>query len=505
MRILNSDRLVSHGNKEGREAACAILEAGLRAADPYDNTTRILRVENDCLFLGNDLFVPDGSPRRGTDVYRLGEDVDRIYVIGAGKGIQRIAQALEDVLGGFLSGGMILIKPEDTCGLKKIEVRYASHPVPGEDCVEGCRDLVRFIESCRLTDRDLVFTIIGNGASSMLTYPWDGLDLEEVRNVTRVLQIEMGLTTPQVNIVRNQLDRLKGGRITRLLCPARMVHLIPIDLNEPNAFGYGGYYGHTRKNFWLHTLPDISTPEAAIRILRENGAWEKMGKTVRSYLENVPPEHGVLTVEEFERTDSRIFGLMPTAFNFIPATMEKARELGYEPHFLMRRTFVDAAAAGTLISRMAMNVEAEGMPFKAPCMLMLTGEMVVAVNGESGIGGRNQEFAVSAAEVIKGSRRIVTAAVDTDGTDGPGGSFHPEAHRLGCDCLAGGMVDGYTAEEAKVHGLDLQSALQKHDTSRFLWEMDCGIWAEHNISIQDLIVVLVMDHDGEVAVQHARD
>lgn len=158
--------------------------------------------------------------------------------------------------------------------------------------------------------------------------------------------------------------------------------------------------------------------------------------------------------------------------------------------------FVEASAAGTLVSRMAINVAEENEPFRAPCMLLLTGEMVVAVNKHDGIGGRNQEFSLSAASVIQGNKRIVAVAVDTDGTDGPGGAFHPEAIELGCDCLAGGMVDGYTAKEAEQKGINICAALQKHDSSRTLWELDSGVWSIHNISIQDLVFVLIMDHDG---------
>ena len=209
MRILNSDRLTSHGNREGRRIAAEILEAGLQAADPYDNTRRLLWIEGDTLHIGNDLFVPEGSPRTGIDSYKFGEDIDRIFVFGVGKGIQRVAQALEDVLGDRLTGGMVLIKHQDLHQLRRIQVRYASHPVPAQDCVDACRDLMQMIDGLCLTQRDLVFTIVGNGVSSMLTYPWDGIELEDVMEVTRILQIEMGLTTPKLNIVRNQLDRLK--------------------------------------------------------------------------------------------------------------------------------------------------------------------------------------------------------------------------------------------------------------------------------------------------------
>ena len=81
MRILNSDRLTSHGNREGRRIAAEILEDSLQAADPYDNTTHLLRIEGDTLYVGNDLFVPEGSPRKGIDSYRFGESIDRIALM----------------------------------------------------------------------------------------------------------------------------------------------------------------------------------------------------------------------------------------------------------------------------------------------------------------------------------------------------------------------------------------------------------------------------------------
>ena len=498
MRVINKERLVSHGNKEGRRIAVDILEKGLAAADPYENTRKVVKVEEGVLKVGNDEFVPKGSPRTGIDEYVLGRDLDRIFVFGAGKGIQRIVQALEDELGNYLTGGMIIVKHHDRHSLKRVEVVYASHPVPDETCLDASKRLVERIGEAKLTERDLLFTFIGNGASSMMTYPWDGLDLKAVADVTRILQIEKGLTTPKLNIVRNQLDRLKGGRITRYLAKAKLVHLFPIDLNEPNAYNACGYHGHVHHNFWLHSLPDISTAEKAIAVLKESDSWDQVDESIRSYLQHPPAGHDVLSPEEFESYDNRIFGLMPDSCNFIKAVMDYSRSVGYEPHFLMRRTFVDALTTGELISRIAINVENEGEPFKAPCLLLLTGEMVVAVDGQNGIGGRNQEFALGAAKIISGSKRIVSVSVDTDGTDGPGGDFSPDATEVGCDCLAGGMVDGYSLSEMKDSGVDYNNTVRTHDSSKSLWQTGNGIWAIHNISIQDLVFMLVMDHDGEI-------
>ncbi len=498
LRIINTDRLVSHGNKEGRRIALDILEEGLRAADPYVNTGQVVRRDGAKLLIGNDDFTFNDSPRKGIDEYNLDTDIDRIFVFGAGKGIQRIAQALEDILGDYLTGGLILIKHQDAHSLKRIDVCYASHPVPESCCVESSRILKKHITESDLTPRDIVFIIIGNGASSMMTYPWPGLDIEDVADITQKLQIERGVTTPYLNIVRNQLDQLKGGRITRLLSKAKLIHLFPIDIGEPNAFNKGGYHGYIHNNFWLHSLPDISTPEMAIDVLKNHGVWESVSESIRHYLENAPKENGVLTPAEFDKYDNRIFGLMPQKYNFINAIMNYSRKIGYEPHFLMRRTFVDALTTGELISRIAINTDSEHEPFKPPCLFLLTGEMVVAVNGYKGIGGRNQEFALGAAKILRGNKRIVSVSVDTDGTDGPGGDFDSEASALGCDCLAGGIVDGYSFDEGVAVGEDFLKALKFHDTSRALWKTGNGIWSIHNISIQDLIFMVVMDHDGEV-------
>ena len=493
MKIKNRECLCSHGNIEGREQILEILEAGMQAADPYYNTASMIKITSDRkLHIGDPAFVPLGSPKTDNDIYTLGTDIKRIFVFGAGKGIHRIAEAIEDALGDYLTGGLVILKYGDEHQLKRIKAVFGSHPVPDENCVEASRELVRIIQSYNLKETDLVFTIIGNGASSLMTLPCEGMSVDDVKEVTRILQIEKGATTPQLNMIRNQLDQLKGGRITRFLWPARMVHLIPIDLNEPNALGGIGYNGLMKSNFWLHTLPDCSSPEKAMEILEEYQIEDKIPHCILDFLRKMFGKNSVLTEKEFSKYNCRIFGIMPEQQSFLPAAMKKAEELGYPPYLLTKRTFVDAFAAGQLIARIAVNIDMEGQPFQAPCALLMTGELTVAVEGGKGIGGRNQEFALSAAKVIKDNPNIVIAAVDTDGTDGPGGNFNSTAWLKGCKNLAGGITDGYTMQEACERHIDFEQAFREHNTSDILWKLDSGIWAVQNISIQDLIVVLIM-------------
>lgn len=495
-RILNAQALCAHGNVQGRKLMAELLDVGLTAADPYWKAKDLLRIEDGKLYVGNPDFEPIGSPRTGIDVYDLNTEIERIFVFGAGKGIWRAVQAYEDVLGDRLTGGCVILKHGDEAASDRITIMRGGHPVPDECCVEGCRKLTTYIREAKLTSRDLVLTVVGNGVSSLLTFPPEGIELDDVCDITRIIQIKRGFPTPLLNIVRNQVDLLKGGRITRLLQPAKMVHTFTIDINEGNdTYNLVGYRARTEVNEWLHTLPDISTPEMAVDFLKKNNIWDEMAPSIQRYLERPAGENPVMKLPEFETLDCRIFGLMPQSRSFVPAVMEKAKELGFGAHWMTKQYFSDASSISKLMCSVAKLVDEEGSPFDSPCVMIYTGEALVAVGGQGGVGGRNQEMALTAACALDGRHNIVFGAVDTDGTDGPGGWINEEAEAAGVRILCGGLVDGYTAEIARQRGVDMEQALRSHATSDALWRLDSAIVATQNISINDLVLVLVLDRE----------
>ncbi|MCX5915470.1 MAG: DUF4147 domain-containing protein [Deltaproteobacteria bacterium] len=107
MIILNRDDIVSKGDFRGRGTVADILEAGLAAVDPYSNTRRLIRIEKGKLIIGG---CPEmdlsGYGDEVIDLSRVGD----IFVIGAGKTVQRQARALEDALGSRLTAGAVTIK-----------------------------------------------------------------------------------------------------------------------------------------------------------------------------------------------------------------------------------------------------------------------------------------------------------------------------------------------------------------------------------------------------------
>jgi len=483
LRIKNTESLVSHGNVWGRKAMLEILETGLQATDPYNNTRKLIRLEGNKLIVGVKEFEPEGDPHSGKAVYDLSQ-VEHIYVFGAGKGIQRVAKAIEDTLGERITGGHVIDKKGHPIHLQRIGVTLGGHPVPDEDCVRGCERILEMTEG--LTKNDLVFTCVSNGVSSTLTMPVPGISLEDVRKTTHIMQIEHGAPTRDVNSVRNHLDMMKGGGISRYIYPAQAVHILARDPITYDELMY--------QNYWLHTLPDCTTFQLAVENLKKWDAWEEVPPSVREFLTKGDPKYETVKAEEFAKMPSRIFGIMP-GYKYtakFPAAVKKARELGFRPVMLTDELWgVEARHAGAYMAAICRTIERIGKPFKPPCALFTSGEVVVTVGNERGIGGRNQEFALSAALGIAGSRNIVIASVDTDGTDGPGTQFF-----IGPDgmphCLTGGIVDGETVAEAKKARLNIDEEIKKHNTSPILWELESGIVATPNISLVDFTVALVI-------------
>jgi glycerate-2-kinase len=312
--------------------------------------------------------------------------------------------------------------------------------------------------------------------------PVPGVSLEDVRRTVYLMQIERGVPTTDLSPVRNHLDMLKGGRIAACIYPARAVHILAKD---PET--YEKWIWH---NYWVHTLPDRSTFADAVDILHKWDAWDAVPRPVREHLSRADPRYETVKPERYLAFPHRIFGTMPGEQGKWPAPRKRAEELGFRPVTLAMGLTAEASQAGRTVAAIARTIERERVPFAPPVALFTGGEMVVTVGRETGIGGRNQEYALAAALEIDGSERIVVGAVDTDGTDGPGGQY--VAGTAHVPTLAGGIVDGHTVCQAKGKGLDIRQALRQHNVTPLLLALDSGILATQSTGLQDLGVVLIM-------------
>ena len=97
----------------------------------------------------------------------------------------------------------------------------------------------------------------------------------------------------------------------------------------------------------------------------------------------------------------------------------------------------------------------------------------------SGLGGRNQELALSAAEGIAGLKDTAVFSAGSDGTDGPTDA-------------AGGFVDSSTKEQLAKLGISIPTVLQDNDSYHALEK--CGgliFTGATGTNVNDLSVLLI--------------
>lgn len=484
MRILNMEKLLSHGNVKGRRDVLDILDVGLTASDPYFNAKQLLHLSGNQLTIGNPRFEAAGDPQSGLDTYDI-DCFENIWIVGAGKGVQRVAKAIEDVLGDRLTGGHVICKYGDPVIMEKVGVTAGRHPTPDRNCEVGCRKILEIAE--KVTERDLVFTIITNGGSSLLTLPVPGIPLEDVSEMTRIMQIELGMPTRILNKVRNHIDQLKGGKLARIFSRARLVNIAGVDLNHADDTCVRDFDYFVENNCWLHNMPEGSTYADARAAFDQFDAWKRCPESIRNFLEKEDPAYESVRYSEYKTYRARMFGIMPEGDSFYKKACSRAAELGYNSYLMADSMTVEASNVGALMANIAKCIETGESGIKAPAALIMTGEMIVTVGDSREVGGRNQEFALSFAERISGSRRIVAASADTDGTDGPGGFVQDGAP----GCFSGGIVDGCTRGELAAKGFDIHQILRSHATSRALFNTDNAIHASQGVSVNDLVVILI--------------
>ena len=156
------------------------------------------------------------------------------------------------------------------------------------------------------------------------------------------------------------------------------------------------------------------------------------------------------------------------------AAADACRELGYEPHLLTDQLCCQAREAGSFLASIARtHRDAPGST-----AFLAGGETVVHLTGR-GLGGRNQELALAAAEGIAGLDNVLIFSLGSDGTDGPTDA-------------AGGIADGSTRDRLAVAGLSIHQVLADNDAYHALDRVDGLIrTGPTGTNVNDVAVVLI--------------
>lgn len=357
----------------------------------------------------------------------------KVYVVSIGKAAFSMAKAAKEVLASQLVKGIVITKYGHAKGhIDGVEVIEAGHPVLDENGIQGTEKVLELVK--QLTAKDTILFLVSGGGSALFEKPLDGVTLKDLEDVTGQL-LACGADIVEINTIRKHLSAVKGGRFAVSCKPARIVSILLSDVvgDRLDTIASGPAY------------PDHSTVQDALDII------EKYKLKIKPQVLKVMQRE---TPKNLDHVETVITGSVRV---LCEQAAYAAEQLGYHPLILTTSLSCEAKEGGRFLAAVAKEIKARGH-IKTPCAVIVGGETVVTLTG-TGKGGRNQEFALAAAEGIAGLADTVIISVGSDGTDGPTDA-------------AGGIVDGNTKERLAAAGLTIDAILADNDAYHGLLASD---------------------------------
>ncbi|MBM4466726.1 MAG: glycerate kinase [Chloroflexi bacterium] len=450
--MFNPEVLKAGPGRERRKQALAILSAALKAVDPANAVKR-------------QVSLSDNTLRIGQRIYDLGR-YRNIYVIGGGKAGGSMAEAIEEILGERVTTGLVNVKYGYGAETQIIRLNEAGHPIPDAAGMAGTKQMAELTRQA--TADDLVLCLISGGGSALMTLPVEGITLADIKSLTDAF-LRCGATINEINAVRKHLSQIKGGNLARLAYPAEIVSLILSDVvGSPLDVIASG-----------PTVPDTTTFADAYGVIEKYGLLEELPRPIVEHLRR--GKEGLIseTPKEGDEIFTRTYNLI-IASNEVAAeaATTKAKELGF--HTMLLSTFVEGEAreVARVFAAIAREILHSGRPVPRPACVVAGGETTVTVRG-NGLGGRNQEMALSAAIEIAGLEEVMIIPLATDGSDGPTDA-------------AGAIADGSTLRRAQEAGLLAAQYLANNDSYHFFQQLgDLLVTGPTHTNVNDLTFTLV--------------
>jgi hydroxypyruvate reductase len=414
-----------------REGVARIMSAAIQAVDPQIAVRDHFRLEGETLFIDDETV----------DLSRI----NQVILVGAGKAGEPMAEGVAEVLGDRLTGGKVILKDGYTKShryTQRVSFSEAAHPVPDLRGVNATREIIEWLK--RTGPDDLVLCLISGGGSALMTSPPTGITLQSLQALTDLL-LASGATIHEINALRKHLDTVKGGQLARYAARANKIcSLILSDVvgDSLDVIASGP------------TAPDPTTYGDALSILSRYTLLDKTPASIIEYLQRGKAgeleETPKLGDPLFEKVSNHVIASNRTAAN---AAVNQARIEGFNAIVLTNFLQGEASQAGKFLAALHRQLALHDQPLPRPACVVIGGETTVTLRG-NGLGGRNQELALSATSDLTGLADILLITLATDGGDGPTDA-------------AGAVVSGGTLRKAERMGISPANFLERNDSYHF--------------------------------------
>ncbi len=443
-----------------RDSAVHLFQAGIAAADPYRAVQACLTATAQQLEICLNLAHPWQK--------RIGH-WPRIHLLALGKAACAMtAAALEIIPPACLQDQAIVITNEENVQhLDRAVVYGAGHPLPNAAGLHAAQVLCQKAASAKADE--LVLVLVSGGGSALLPAPVNGLSLDDKIQTTQLL-LASGASINEVNCVRKHLSTLKGGGLARMAAPAAVHALILSDVlgDDLSAIASGP------------TVPDHTTFAAALQIIDRYQLGPHLPAAVQQVLNQgnagLHPETPKPQDTLFQSNTVTLCGSNALSLSALQA----AAAADHYPTLVYNTQL--AGEARLQAEQLAHFVHQHCLPqLSQPLAVVAGGETTVTLTG-TGLGGRNQEFALAfalAAEKLHFPPCWTLLSAGTDGRDGPTDA-------------AGGIVDASTLTKIRAQGLDAEALLRNNDSYTALNAADALlITGSTGTNVADLLLLLL--------------
>ena len=369
-----------------------------------------------------------GFLRAGSDMYDLG-GFTRSLVISVGKAGHTMAEALANIVGTGLSG---VVACPNLPAAQLFGFRYfaGGHPMPNEDSLRAGDAILRLVQNA--APEMLIIYLISGGASAIAEKPISaGISLPDMVATYKAL-VHSGAPIADINAIRKHLSAMKGGRLARA-CAAQQLSIFVSDVPKDSldALASGP------------TLPDSTTVSDCYAIAKHYNLLPQFPPSVHALFQRKQLQETVKAGDPaFARSRYLTVLSNETALH---AAVERAALGGFAVEVDNDCDDWDYRDAADYLLRRLRELR-RGV---SRACLISGGEVTVKVDAPSGLGGRNQQFALYCAQKIAGEKITVLSA----GTDGADGSSP----------AAGAIADGSTLTRSQARGFKLATAAAQFD------------------------------------------
>ncbi|MCK5408828.1 MAG: DUF4147 domain-containing protein [Candidatus Heimdallarchaeota archaeon] len=370
---------------------------------------------------------------------------ENFYLVAFGKASQTMSSWMMDNFPLSFSR-IIIVSPEEIqsrfTSMPSCQCFRGGHPIPNEQSVLAAEEVLKLLQT--LTERDLCFFLISGGGSALLESPDFNISLQEYQLLQKGL-LSCGAPIHEINVIRKHFSKVKGGKLAAVSNTSIMSFIISDVIgSDPSSIASGP------------TVPDETTWKDCEAIFQKYTLFQSLPEVfghlisqgVNGIINETPSDPAL-----FSNTYNYVIGNNIKLLDFIKEKLS----LNYPVEILDYKISGEAKVLGDNLAKKAIqhyskaqtNYRGLSLSF-----LLFGGETTVTLSPSTGVGGRNQELALSFVLSSNAHESLFLACFGTDGIDGNSKA-------------AGAIVGPFTLKNEQIKN-DASKSLSSNDTNSFL-------------------------------------